>query len=105
MTTGLPDFDPVTGFDWDQGNRDKNWIRHQVSNGECEEVFFNQPLLVAPDEGHSQHEVRFYALGQTNAGRRLFVVFTVRGSLLRIISARDMSKKERRIYDGEETHS
>lgn len=98
------DFDQITGFDWDEGNRDKNWIRHQVSAGECEEVFFNQPLLVLPDIHHSQTEARFFALGQTNAGRRLFVVFTLRGSSLRVISARDMSRKERQIYD-QESHS
>ncbi|MEP0805698.1 MAG: BrnT family toxin [Chloroflexota bacterium] len=97
------DFTAITGFDWDEGNRDKNWIRHQVTNGECEQVFFNQPLLVLPDAAHSEREARFYALGQTDAGRRLFVVFTLRGSLLRVISARDMSRKERMIY--EQSHS
>lgn len=93
------DFRNVTGFDWDEGNRDKNWIRHQVTTAECEQVFFNQPLLVLPNIRHSQQEIRYYALGQTDAGRKLFVVFTMRGSLLRVISARDMSRKERAIYE------
>lgn len=99
MPDGPFDFDHITGFDWDEGNRDKNWIRHQVTTGECEQVFFNQPLLVLPDVRHSQRETRYYALGQTDAGRKLFVVFTVRGSLLRVVSARDMSRKEREIYE------
>lgn len=98
------DFSHITGFDWDEGNRDKNWIRHRVSNGECEEVFFNQPLLILPDVRHSQTELRYYALGQTNSGRNLFVVFTLRDSLIRVISARDMSRKEREIYE-QEIHS
>ena len=88
-----------TGFEWDAGNIDKNWLRHQVSWTECEEVFFNQPLIVAKDEEHSSQEARYYALGQTDAGRGLFVVFTVRRSLIRVISARDTNKKERRVYD------
>lgn len=86
------------GFEWDAGNREKNWDKHGVSTGECEEVFFNQPLVVAADEGHSQHEERFFALGHADEGRMLFLVFTIRGSLVRVISARDMSRKERKVY-------
>ena len=93
------DFSSVTGFDWDDGNRDKNWEKHQVSNSECEEVFFNIPLLLQPDPVHSQTETRYYLLGQTNAGRRLFVSFTIRGENIRVISARDMSKRERTFYE------
>ena len=88
----------VTGFDWDEGNRDKNWITHQVSAAECEEVFFNIPLLLMPDTAHSQVEVRYYVLGQTDAQRHLFIAFTVRNDKIRVISARDMSRKERVIY-------
>ena len=87
-----------TGFHWDAGNATKNWQTHQVSQAECEQIFFNQPLLVADDVKHSQHEPRLFALGQTNAGRLLFVVFTIRGDLIRVISARDMSRAERRAY-------
>ncbi len=90
--------DAVEGFDWDQGNRDKNRRKHNVSNTECEEPFFNQPLRVADDIGHSQGESRYYALGRTNAGRLLFVVFTIRQNMIRVISARDMSRKERESY-------
>ena len=97
---GFPDdLAQCTGFQWDAGNVDKNWDLHQVSRGECEQVFFNRPLLVAPDIEHSQREPRYAALGQTNAARRLAVVFTIRETLIRVISARDMSRRERRIYE------
>ena len=89
----------ATGFDWDAGNADKNWQRHQVGAAECEQVFFNQPLVAETDYAHSTDEIRHYALGRTDAGRRLFVVFIVRGSLVRVISARDMSRRERKEYD------
>jgi uncharacterized DUF497 family protein len=88
-----------TGFQWDAGNASKNWERHAVSDGECEEVFFNRPLRLAFDDRHSQEEPRYFALGQTNAGRLLFVVLTIRGELIRVISTRDMSRRERRIYE------
>jgi uncharacterized DUF497 family protein len=88
----------VSGFQWDQGNLDKNWLKHGVSPLECEQVFFNQPLVVVPDLKHSQREERFYALGRTDTDRYLFVVFTVRGRRLHVISARDMNRKERSIY-------
>ena len=70
-------FSLVTGFEWDDGNRDKNWAKHRVSNSECEEVFFNLPLMLQPEEAHSQSEARYYVLGQTNTDRRLFIVFTI----------------------------
>ena len=90
--------DADEGFDWDEGNRDKNWRKHNVSNAECEEPFFNRPLWVANDVGHSQGEQRYYALGQTNTGKLLFIVFTIRQNRIRVISARDMSRKERKFY-------
>lgn len=89
----------IEGFDWDRGNLIKNQAKHQVNNLECEEVFFNQPLLILPDPKHSQIEIRFYALGKTNNGRLLFIAFTIRNNLIRIISARDMSRKERSHYE------
>lgn len=88
------------GFQWDAGNSAKIWERHRVTPGECEELFFNRPLVVGEGERHSEHEERFYALDQTDAGRRLFLVFTLRGRRIRVISARDMSRKERRVYKG-----
>ena len=86
------------GFDWDEGNLLKNWEKHKVSASECEQVFFNLPLIAKPDTGHSRGEERFYVLGQTDPGRHLFIVFTVRNNLIRIISARDMNHKERNAY-------
>ena len=88
-----------TGFDWDEGNLLKNWAKHGVTAAECEQVFFNRPLLAQPDLKHSASEIRFFALGQSDSGRRLFLAFTVRENLIRVISARNMSRKERRSYD------
>jgi uncharacterized DUF497 family protein len=86
------------GFEWDEGNSQKNWVRHKVARSECEQVFFNLPFVTGEDQKHSQDEPRYYALGQTDRGRKLFVVFTIRAGLIRVISARDMSRAERRIY-------
>ncbi len=88
-----------TGFEWDDGNKNKNWIKHKVSNSECEQIFFNHPLIVHVDDKHSNFEDRYYALGITDLGRKLFVVFTLRDKKIRIISARDMGRKERKIYE------
>ena len=87
-----------TGFQWDDGNREKNWAKHRVAAGECEQVFFNQPLIAASDEKHSKSEERFFVLGQTNQSRLLFVVYAIRGRLIRVISARDMNEAEREVY-------
>lgn len=87
------------GFEWDTGNAPKVWERHRVSPGEAEQVFFNLPLVAVADARHSGTEPRFLALGQTDAGRRLLVVFTFRGRLVRVISARDMSRRERKEYE------
>jgi len=88
-----------TGFDWDEGNLVKNWERHRVSASECEQIFFNRPLVTSSDPRHSAEEVRFFALGHTDGGRLLFVVFTVRKQRIRVISARNMSRKERKVYE------
>ena len=87
------------GFEWDEGNLVKNWEKHQVSASECEQIFFNQPLVTSTDPEHSAQEVRFFALGHTDGGRLLFVVFTVREHRIRVISARDMSRRERKVYE------
>ena len=87
------------GFDWDKGNIEKTWLKHKVSPVECEQIFFNEPLLVVEDPKHSQRERRYYALGHTDNGRLLFVAFTIRKNLIRVISARDMSRKERKKYE------
>ena len=85
-------------FDWDEGNLPKIWERHKVSGAECEQIFFNHPLVAARDEKHSGEEDRYYALGHTDAGRLLFVIFTIRKELVRPISARDMNRNERKVY-------
>jgi len=95
-------FKGIAGFQWDVGNLSKNWEKHQVSSAECEEIFFNKPLIVADDEKHSAIEKQFFALGKTDAGRRLFVAFTVRAETIRVISARSMNNKEQAVYETRE---
>lgn len=84
----------VTGFDWDLSNIDKNWKKHKVSVQEAESIFFNEPLVILSDEKHSSQEIRFAAFGKTDDNRKLAVVFTLRGNNIRVISARDMNRKE-----------
>ena len=96
-------FSDCLGFDWDEGNESKNWIKHKVTKLECEECFFNIPFIVADDVKHSQKEVRFFALGQTSLKRKLFLVFTIRQKKIRVISARDMNKNEKKVYDEKST--
>jgi len=90
----------ITGFDWDEGNARKN-EKHKVTMAETEQVFFNEPLLVLEDSKHSEKEPRFHALGKSDEKRPLHITFTLRqaGERIRIISARDMHKKERAIYE------
>jgi uncharacterized protein len=99
---GMPDFPEVlahcVGFQWDEGNANKNWELHHVSRAEAEETFFNRPLVVASDDKLSEKEIRLAALGKTDADRLLTIVFTVRENLVRVISARDMSRRERGLY-------
>ena len=96
----MVDFDRITGFAWDEGNEWKSHVRHAVSQEEAEQVFFSESLLVVKDPAHSQSELRYHALGTIPGGRRLHVTFTLRHdeTRIRIISARDMSPKERRLY-------
>jgi len=91
----------IEGFDWDEGNARKSSDKHSVSQAESEQMFFNCPLLVLADVKHSQTEERNHALGKTNSERLLHITFTVRleGRLIRVISARDMHRKERDIYE------
>jgi uncharacterized DUF497 family protein len=94
------DLTRVEGFDWDDGNARKSEARHSVGREEAEQVFFDESLIVTPDIAHSVAEERFHAFGKTSGGRLLHVTFTLRarGSLIRVISARDMSTKERARY-------
>ncbi len=89
------------GFDWDAGNLLKNWEKHRVTPFECEQVFLNRPLVIEHDDAHSNREPRWYALGVTDAARQLFVVFTSRDNMIRVISARSMSRKERKIFEAQ----
>lgn len=91
-----------TGFEWDVHNTEKLRTRHGVTPVECEQAFFNPPLVVGDDVLHSGSENRYYSLGQTDAGRPLFLVFTIRKDRIRVISARTMSRRERRIYQEHE---
>lgn len=97
------DWSRITGFDWDNSNARKNADKHDVRQAESEQVFLNQPLLILPDIRHSQTEVRYHALGMTDTGRSLHVTFTLRthdaGMLVRVISARDMHRRERNRYE------
>lgn len=98
----MVDLNSVEGFDWDDGNRRKSFDKHGVTQAEAEQVFTGEPLM-REDVEHSREEARYRALGKTNGGRLLHVTFTLRdgGRKIRVISARDMNRKERMIYEQE----
>jgi uncharacterized DUF497 family protein len=87
------------GFDWDEGNIKKSWIKHSVSPQETEEIFHSVPLILKEDDTHSTREKRFIAMGKTDAGRLLFVNWTMRSRRIRPISSRPMHVKERKMYE------
>ena len=87
-----------TEFEWDDGNKSKNWERHRVTQAEAEEVFVNRPVLLLQDEKHSVAETRYALLGRSSRGRPLTIIFTLRGTLVRVVSARPMSRRERAYY-------
>lgn len=91
----LPNFQ---GFDWDEGNSGKNLETHGITDSECEAVFFNSPLLVVNDAKHSDLEIRFATFGLTNENRFVMLVFTMRANFIRVISARDMNRREKAWY-------
>jgi uncharacterized DUF497 family protein len=95
------DLDQIAGFDWDDGNIRKSADKHDVSQAEAESIFFNDPLIVLGDAKHSETEQRFNALGKTAQSRLLHITFTLRqnGTMVRVISARDMHRKERKAYE------
>ena len=97
------DVSRIEGFDWDEGNRRKSTEKHDVTQAEAEQIFFNDPLLILNDVSHSIREMRLHALGHTDVGRLLHVSFTLRGDgkLIRVISARSMHRKERLRYEQE----
>jgi uncharacterized DUF497 family protein len=86
-------------FIWDQGNRDKNWRKHKVTNQECEEAFFDKKKIIYKDVFHSEDEERLIVIGKTEKGRLLYAVFTTRDEKIRVISARDINKKEVKFYE------
>ena len=93
------ELDQFTGFQWDEGNINKNLYKHNVENWECEQVFFNEPLIILDDPKHSNSEKRWAAFGKTDAGKLLTLISTKRDSLIRVISARTMKRKERKFYE------
>lgn len=96
-----PDFSSLAGFDWNKGNQE-HIKKHKVKQTECEEIFYSKPLIVSFDKAHSQIEERFEVLGKTNKKRKLFLVYTMRGGKIRVLSCRDQNKKERKTYDQKE---
>ena len=95
----------LEGFEWDEGNSAKNWLRHEVQQVEAEQGLLNTPLVVNATSKHGAAEPRFISLGQTDAGRLLTVVFTVRGTKVRVISARAMSEQERKVHGEVQAHT
>jgi uncharacterized DUF497 family protein len=97
------DWARIQRFDWDEGNSRKSVDKHGVSQVEAEQVFVNEPLLVVEDERHIGQEARFHALSHTDGGRLLHVTFTLRhnDTMIRVISARPMHRKERLRYEEE----
>ena len=89
----------ISGFEWDKGNKIKNLTRHSVSQDECEETFFDSNREIQKDLLHSANEERYILLGHTKYKRLLYIVFTIRKEKVRVISARDINKKERKLYE------
>ena len=94
----MKSFPGSKSFDWDESNINKNWDKHRVHHLECEEIFYNEPIVTEVEKRGIPQEERVSALGVTNEGRFLFVVFTIRKGRIRVVSARDMNRKERKIY-------
>ncbi|MBI3442342.1 MAG: BrnT family toxin [Candidatus Sungbacteria bacterium] len=92
-------FNTIFGFEWDSHNRDKNLIAHGVTNEECEETFFDPDKKMLGDEIHSENETRYILIGRTNTGRLLFIAFVLRKNRIRVISARDLNKREQKLYE------
>lgn len=93
------DLSKITGFEWDKGNVDKSFDKHGITPNEAEEIFIDENLWLQDDVNHSQREERFTAIGKTTQNNMLFIAFTVRGTKIRIISARRANIKERREYE------
>lgn len=100
----MPNLSHIEGFEWGEGNTRKSADKHDVSQQEAEQVFLDPSLIVTADAPHNRQEDRLHALGKTGDGRLLQITFTLRrnATLIRVISARPMHRKERTIY-GQET--
>lgn len=89
----------VVGFEWDNGNKEKNFLKHKIRDEECEEIFFDQNKKILKDVIHSGKEERYILIGKTKKRKLIFLVFTIRKDKIRVISARDLNKKERKLYE------
>jgi len=90
--------DPIA-FEWDKGNREKIWIKHTITIEECEEVFQDDNVFIQEDPIHSRAEERYILIGRNKRLRYLFIAFTLRNNCVRVISARNMHKKEVFFYE------
>jgi len=98
MTVG--DLPEILEFEWDEGNEQKNWIKHHVRAEEAEEPFFSEEVLILEDKRHStKQEARYILIGKSKKGRMLFTVYTIRKEKIRIISSRDADRKEVLFYE------
>lgn len=89
----------ILGFEWDNGNSTKSWIKHKVSIEEQEQAFLAEERIIAEDKKHSQLEKRFLLYGKTDKGRRLIIAFTIRNGKIRCVLARNMNRKEAKLYE------
>jgi uncharacterized protein len=86
-------------FEWDEGKAESNLIKHGISFDDAQTVF-NDPLYVDfYDPDHSEDEDRYLIIGESNRGRLLIVSYTERGNVIRLISARETTKIERKMYE------
>lgn len=88
----------VTAFEWDVANNG-HIARHNVLPEEAEEVFFDENNVQDEDVEHSTDEKRYLIIGKTQEGRLLYQTFTVRVKKIRVISSRDINKKEVQLYE------
>lgn len=89
----------VIGFEWDNGNKGKNFLKHSIKDEECEEIFFDYKKKILTDKIHSGKEERHILIGKTKKQKLIFLVFTIRKNKIRVISARDLNKKEYKLYE------
>jgi uncharacterized protein len=95
----MDSFNEITGFVWDSANRDKIFHKHSISTDECEGAFLEPQRQFYPDIAHSHSETRHIVVGKSNRGRILYIAFTLRKHIVRIISARPINKKELYLYE------